>query len=1184
MSGSHLSKEFFDLIKNIGEAKSKQEEDHIISEEISLLQTHMSATNIPPKKMREYLLRVLYCEMLGHDASFGHIHGVNMTQQPTLLEKRVGYLTVMCTLHTGHELIILLINTIRKDLQSSNWVEVCAALTCVCKLINKETIPAVLPLVVQCLSHSSEFVRKKAVMAMHRFFLQDPFSVTGLPDHINRAMCDRDPCVMAASLNLLDAAIKHDPAQLTGTVPSLVSILKQIIEHRLHASFDYHRTPAPWCQIQLLRVMAVLGQSKSDAEEMYEVLNEVLRRADTGINVGYAVSYECVRTICKIYPNTQLIDTAAAKIGEFLKSENQNLRYMGLNALSTIIQVNPKYAAEHQLVVIDCLEDPDETLKRKTLALLFKMTNQMNVGAVVEKMIHHLKVSHDEFLRTDLVSKITELAERFAPSNPWYLDTMNTLFEEAGPLCRKSAVQNLLRLLAEGTGGDEEADTALRQYAVSVYVVLCQKPRLGDTLTQVMSWVLGEYTYLTESVELEDVTALLCDLMDRTYSNPQTKLWIISAITKLVSQIGFCSDQVREVAERFLNSADVTLHERCLQLLALSEDMDTMQAVLPVDASCEAIEIDQSLGFLDDFITQALANGANEYIPPEDRVGTSLMPSAKDDQSLRFEAYDAPKDPYESMTKFTPTAAPTALGESGAAPQSSFQLPVTSTSEDIGLKAQNVKKKWGDGGYDGARPTSSATPVSSSASVSSNSSLFSGTSAPKAGGGMFAGTTAPTRKDDPEKAKQKLEQARSLFGDLSGASVAAPKTGAVPARKPVTPTPTTFTPAPAPAVAVPARARPTKPTPAAATPAQTSIDSLLDLADLMSVSTPAPTSTAPPTDIMSLMMMDVPAPQPAAQPKPASVFSGLGSAANGASAQRPIESLLAPTPAPSNGGGVDGLGLLLGMTNVPAAQPPITPLGVARPAIAPLPFSGDNVGELGEVLSVFSDTATAVTVTKRLDVGALIILVDISNSTASTLRSVGVLFDLTGNPGFAADIACVRGSSGHVKAQRVEFSVIGALSTSTLRLTLTHNTSALPLPVSAIRCQFQYTAGDPGRLVPAHFTIPVTVVDFISPHILSEAEFGGLWGSHAQERKSAIKHNTLADPVDVVSRLQELLHVAHVKTIKAEIILAAKDSTDRVCLVHCKVTPNTLHLTVRSKDAKLSDALHRVALAGLQNV
>jgi AP-4 complex subunit epsilon-1 len=41
--------------------------------------------------------------------------------------------------------------------------------------------------------------------------------------------------------------------------------------------------------------------------------------------------------------------------------------------------VSPKYAQEHQVAVIDCLEDPDETLKLKTLELLVTMTKANNV-------------------------------------------------------------------------------------------------------------------------------------------------------------------------------------------------------------------------------------------------------------------------------------------------------------------------------------------------------------------------------------------------------------------------------------------------------------------------------------------------------------------------------------------------------------------------------------------------------------------------------------------------------------------------------------------------------------------------------------------------------------------------------------------------------------------------------------
>jgi hypothetical protein len=42
--------------------------------------------------------------------------------------------------------------------------------------------------------------------------------------------------------------------------------------------------------MHILRILAVLGRSDQTASEgMYEVLGEVMRKADTGINVGYAI-------------------------------------------------------------------------------------------------------------------------------------------------------------------------------------------------------------------------------------------------------------------------------------------------------------------------------------------------------------------------------------------------------------------------------------------------------------------------------------------------------------------------------------------------------------------------------------------------------------------------------------------------------------------------------------------------------------------------------------------------------------------------------------------------------------------------------------------------------------------------------------------------------------------------------
>ena len=49
----------------------------------------------------------------------------------------------------------------------------------------------------------------------------------------------------------------------------------------------------------------------------------------------------------------------------------------------------------------------------QTLSLLFKMTNSLNVVVIAEKMIAYLKTTRDEYIKADLVSKITQLAERY---------------------------------------------------------------------------------------------------------------------------------------------------------------------------------------------------------------------------------------------------------------------------------------------------------------------------------------------------------------------------------------------------------------------------------------------------------------------------------------------------------------------------------------------------------------------------------------------------------------------------------------------------------------------------------------------------------------------------------------------------------------------------------------------------
>ena len=221
-----------------------------------MLKKRFAEPETTPKRMKEYLLRSIYCEMLGHDASFAYIHAVKLAASGRLLPKKIGYLTCNLCLHKDHELLLLLINSMQRDLNSSNHLEVCAALSSVCRLVNAEMIPAMLPLVEKVLGHAQPTVRKKAVMAMRHFLNIAPDTFND-DEIFRKILCDPDPCVMGASLHIFSQLAVSRPGSCKNLVPSFVSILKQIVEHRLPREYDYHRIPAPWTQIKLLNLLAV---------------------------------------------------------------------------------------------------------------------------------------------------------------------------------------------------------------------------------------------------------------------------------------------------------------------------------------------------------------------------------------------------------------------------------------------------------------------------------------------------------------------------------------------------------------------------------------------------------------------------------------------------------------------------------------------------------------------------------------------------------------------------------------------------------------------------------------------------------------------------------------------------------------------------------------------------------------
>lgn len=683
MSGSHLSKDFFDLVKAIGESKSKQQEDSIIVDEVATLKKRMVEAQVTKKKMKELLIRLVYVEMLGHDASFGYIKAIELAASKNLVQKRVGYLCSGLCLAPSHEFRFMLVNQLQQDMASANYLEVAAALSATLRLATADMIPALVDRVVKLGAHGKELVRKKVAMALHRFYQLDKNAVEHLGDAMRRTLCDKDPSVMCAALCLLHDMIADEAVKFKELVPSFVSILKQVVEHRLPRDFDYHRIPAPWAQLRLLRILGQLGRADQRASEgMYEVLSDVMRRADAGINAGYAIVYECVRTITAIYPNTTLLDEAAKSISRFLASENNNLKYLGITGLAQVVEQHPRYAAQHQLAVIECLEDVDDTLKRKTLDLLYRMINPVNVEFIAQKLLSSLETSTDEFLRSALVSRLCTAAERFAPSNEWYVTTVIKVLQLAGDLVKPDVAQNLVALIAEN---DDEDDSSLRATAVDECAAMLEWESVPEQLLHILAWILGEYGTLCSSLSLDDLASSLADLCAddaRLRASTRARALLLGAVVKTtvrcVEHRDLSSETLAKVlglAAKYTSSADLDLQQRSLEALAVLDlDVSVQVDVLPYDASLEdpfqleeaALQGDDALGFLDQFVASALAAGAPPYAPPaddddddeEDEVRRAGGPDANK-SALKFEAYDRPQT--TPIQQHTPALDETAL-------------------------------------------------------------------------------------------------------------------------------------------------------------------------------------------------------------------------------------------------------------------------------------------------------------------------------------------------------------------------------------------------------------------------------------------------------------------------------------------------------------------------------------------
>eukprot|EP00064_Thunnus_orientalis_P010740 superscaffoldBa00001485_g10767 len=1025
------------LIRGITELTSKHEEEKLIQRELASIKEQVSSPNTSMRQMKELMVRAIYCEMLGYEASFSYIHAIKLAQQGTALEKRVGYLAVSLFLNESHELLLLLVNTVLKDLQSTNLIEVCMALTVVSQMFPKDMIPAILPLVEEKLTHPKEIIRRKAVLALYKFYLIAPNQVQHIHNKFRKALCDKDPGVMTASLHIYLQMITENPE---------------------------------------------------------------------------AILYECVKCIYTIHPKSELLEKAAKCIGNFVLSPKINLKYLGLKALTYVVQQDPKLALQHQMTIIECLDHPDLIIKREVLELLFRITNAQNVTVIVEKMLEFLSISKDDYTTIDLVGKVAELAEKYpfvhftyAPDNEWFIETMNTVFSLGGDTMQPDIPNNFLKLLSEGFDSVEE-DRKLRLFAVDSYVSLLQgEPgKLPQRFLQVISWVLGEYSHLMEELEPAAVLRLLAKLLDMKHTSSETKSWVLIAMTKLCEG-GAGVSVAQEVCETYSSSMDTVLRQRAQELQYLSHNSELRAKVLPRDAHMEPLEVDSSLSFLDGFVSEALAAGAAPYKPPHQRQEELAQAKA-----LSLEPYSLSLPISMSSCSIADRQSPTLLSISSGLSGDSTDISHKGGSTTLNL--DGVKRVWGREGY-----LAHKEPVEETAQVEVPSPVQS-PSQQKEADSSHSQTQTPIPTPEPEQEKKQL--ASSLFVGLSSQSSACLMGKSEP-------TPQRFR-------------RKAKGQGSSAGVSEQIPNSL--------VTSPSPVDNLLCNNLLDSNIAsetDVPSPKQTSQ-----LAQGLTTANGTCDVEGELTDSNTKGTKPS----------LIRDNGMVAADPaphkdPDGPKDSYLSSHLPAELSGLSCSEITPLCCNQSLDLSACHVQKE---DSLVLVVFMTNSSDSDIQQILLQFDSE-----ELEVSCV--SDSPVEEVRSH-------SVAVCQYSLTVKRPSVHVEVVG-SVSFHVPVGTP-QAVQFSYKLPLT--NFVSrPLAVSTEEYGTMWLAFSHDTKQNLRLiNDVQEPLTAtLNVLKKKLQLHVVEIIGMEGIVACRLLRDQPCLMHCRVHADTLAVWLRSPVPDLPDCL-----------
>ncbi|KAF8273156.1 adaptin N terminal region-domain-containing protein [Lactarius quietus] len=566
------------LIKGIRSCKTVADERALIQQESAAIRASFREEDSYAR--HHNVAKLLYIHMLGSPAHFGQIECLKLVASPRFTDKRLGYLGIMLLLDESQEVLTLVTNSLKNDMNHSNMYAVGLALCTFANIASEEMSRDLVNEIEKLLGSSNTYIRKKASLCALRVIKKVP----DLSDHfITKAknlLADRNHGVLLTATTLVIDMVQADPGcleEFRNAVPLLVRHLKTLVTTGYSPEHDVSGITDPFLQVKILRLLRLLGKGDSTSSDaMNDILAQVATNTDSTKNVGNAILYETVLTVLEIEAEADsgLRIMAINILGKFLSNRDNNIRYVALNTLNKVVLTNTDAVQRHRNTILDCLRDGDISIRRRALELSYALINEQNIRVMTRELLAFLEVADNEF-KLGMTTQISLAAERFAPNKRWHIDTFLRVLKLAGNYVREEILSAFIRLVAH--------TPELQAYTASRLYTALRADISQEALTLSATWILGEYSEILIEGGLVDeeqattvtdvgIIDLILSILDSPYANYLTRQYVFASITKISSRPTTSPNQQERIAAvlaGYTTNPELELQQRAVEFASL---------------------------------------------------------------------------------------------------------------------------------------------------------------------------------------------------------------------------------------------------------------------------------------------------------------------------------------------------------------------------------------------------------------------------------------------------------------------------------------------------------------------------------------------------------------------------------------------------------------------------------------